>query len=373
MSTETTNKKIKIDNGTTFGRTYTDKAVDELLKNVGGGGSGSGLRIVEPTNYVKDTSGKYFSATGELPIDLPKFFILKVDTSMGASSESDKYSYFYFAFVDGRYISSSLDYVTIFNANAIMDDSGTKYNLQVYEVPDSSFDTVLVEGEDGTLPLPSNQITETALNVDLFGLLQKYALLFKAGNFERIPLFHDVTGVTDNLSYTSNIQHNADFSKFWIYYTDYKSDTEKVYIKYKDLTFKYGTLRLKNITSNSNSYTIELSFFDYIYDVIINGANKLMGTSLTRDTFPSFLKNNITPQLFTTLITNIIDVHRKGALMPYFDVTIIDQINNGIFANCSTYIEGIVVFSHGTNNIDLSNITFGDTFTVEYYGSWYGD
>lgn len=34
MSTETTNKKIKIDNGTTFGRTYTDKAVDELLKTV---------------------------------------------------------------------------------------------------------------------------------------------------------------------------------------------------------------------------------------------------------------------------------------------------------------------------------------------------
>lgn len=34
MSKETTNKKIKIDNGTTFGRTYTDKAVDELLKNV---------------------------------------------------------------------------------------------------------------------------------------------------------------------------------------------------------------------------------------------------------------------------------------------------------------------------------------------------
>lgn len=36
MSKETTNKKIKIDNGTTFGKTYTDKAVDELLKNVVG-------------------------------------------------------------------------------------------------------------------------------------------------------------------------------------------------------------------------------------------------------------------------------------------------------------------------------------------------
>lgn len=34
MSTETINKKIKIDNGTTFGRTYTDKAVDERLQGL---------------------------------------------------------------------------------------------------------------------------------------------------------------------------------------------------------------------------------------------------------------------------------------------------------------------------------------------------
>lgn len=34
MSAETTNKKIKIDNGTTFGRTYTDKAVDERLQGL---------------------------------------------------------------------------------------------------------------------------------------------------------------------------------------------------------------------------------------------------------------------------------------------------------------------------------------------------
>lgn len=40
MSTETTNKKIKIDNGTTFGRTYTDKAVDEMLQSVGGSAVG---------------------------------------------------------------------------------------------------------------------------------------------------------------------------------------------------------------------------------------------------------------------------------------------------------------------------------------------
>ena len=74
MSTETTNKKIKIDNGTTFGRTYTDKAVDELLKNVGGvieltGESGTiaFAQLVKiddnPQNFVFKYNGKILSFT----------------------------------------------------------------------------------------------------------------------------------------------------------------------------------------------------------------------------------------------------------------------------------------------------------------------
>ena len=57
MSTETTNKKIKIDNGTTFGRTYTDKAVDEMLKNAGGGKSvPPTIDLIDfKTNKVKTT------------------------------------------------------------------------------------------------------------------------------------------------------------------------------------------------------------------------------------------------------------------------------------------------------------------------------
>lgn len=35
MSTETTHKKIEINDGTTYGNVYTDKAVDELLKGIG--------------------------------------------------------------------------------------------------------------------------------------------------------------------------------------------------------------------------------------------------------------------------------------------------------------------------------------------------
>lgn len=47
MSTETTKKKIKIDNGTTFGKTYTDKAVDELISKIDGGG---GVKIIDISN-----------------------------------------------------------------------------------------------------------------------------------------------------------------------------------------------------------------------------------------------------------------------------------------------------------------------------------
>lgn len=57
MSTETTNKKIKIDNGTTFGRTYTDKAVDELLKNIGGGSGGGSSVLKKDGTFVGDYEG----------------------------------------------------------------------------------------------------------------------------------------------------------------------------------------------------------------------------------------------------------------------------------------------------------------------------
>ena len=58
MSTETTNKKIKPDNGTTFGRTYTDKAVDELLKGVGGNKIGT-LNIYSTANQSGDSLFEY--------------------------------------------------------------------------------------------------------------------------------------------------------------------------------------------------------------------------------------------------------------------------------------------------------------------------
>lgn len=73
MSTETTNKKIKIDNGTTFGRTYTDKAVDaklptdliasanKLSLGVGNAPLGSGVNL---SGFTYDEATKTLKASG---------------------------------------------------------------------------------------------------------------------------------------------------------------------------------------------------------------------------------------------------------------------------------------------------------------------
>ena len=73
MSTETTNKKIKIDNGTTFGKTYTDKAIDaklptdliasanKLSLGVGNAPLGSGVNL---SGFTYDEATKTLKAGG---------------------------------------------------------------------------------------------------------------------------------------------------------------------------------------------------------------------------------------------------------------------------------------------------------------------
>lgn len=73
MSTETTNKKIKIDNGTTFGRTYTDKAIDaklptdliatanKLSLGVGNAPLGNGVNL---SGFTYDEATKTLKASG---------------------------------------------------------------------------------------------------------------------------------------------------------------------------------------------------------------------------------------------------------------------------------------------------------------------
>lgn len=60
MSTETTKKKIKIDNGTEFARVYTDKEVDSKLTN-------KQDTLVSGTN-IKTLNGQSILGSGDLPV-----------------------------------------------------------------------------------------------------------------------------------------------------------------------------------------------------------------------------------------------------------------------------------------------------------------
>ena len=79
MSTETTNKKIEIDDGTTFGRVYTDKAVDELLKNRNlieiNGSSFTGEIKLDSTNLIKLDDSHYMVGVvaWKAGVEYPKF------------------------------------------------------------------------------------------------------------------------------------------------------------------------------------------------------------------------------------------------------------------------------------------------------------
>lgn len=96
MSTETTNKKIKIDNGTTFGKTYTDKAIDaklptdliasakKLSLGVGATALGNGVNL---DGFTYDEATKTLKASGGEV--LPKLIVTVNETEDGSSASID--------------------------------------------------------------------------------------------------------------------------------------------------------------------------------------------------------------------------------------------------------------------------------------------
>ena len=102
MSTETSNEKIKIDNGTTFGKTYTDKAIDEKLANISGSslyvhnlrliagnnntrlyfsalsGSNLGIDYIDGLNNLLGTTPRSISCSGVLELNGQFFNIMAI-------------------------------------------------------------------------------------------------------------------------------------------------------------------------------------------------------------------------------------------------------------------------------------------------------
>lgn len=99
MSTETTNKKIKIDNGTTFGKTYTDKAIDaklptdliatakKLSLGVGNTALGNGVNL---DGFAYDEATKTLKASGGGGSVSPTLRLLDMETGQSRTSITEE-------------------------------------------------------------------------------------------------------------------------------------------------------------------------------------------------------------------------------------------------------------------------------------------
>lgn len=158
MSTETTNKKIKIDNGTTFGRTYTDKAIDaklptdliatanKLSLGVGNAPLGNGVNldgftydegtktlkvsggesipVVEGTGSTTKTDGAY--ATYTIPEAQTSCFIFKCDLGTAFISYNNVFgTYNGYLDAEGSVTDGSLK----LNSLIVLSGSGTTINI----------------------------------------------------------------------------------------------------------------------------------------------------------------------------------------------------------------------------------------------------
>lgn len=129
MSTETTNKKIKIDNGTTFGKVYTDKAVDELLKNMGGSESVEDLPVVElteETTSVTDetirekilenvNNNKYLICKLKMTLLVPIEILITRDTKITSNDNTINTTYSVISNLDLGIVSSTVNFILIIN------------------------------------------------------------------------------------------------------------------------------------------------------------------------------------------------------------------------------------------------------------------
>ena len=133
-------------------------------------------------------------------------------------------------------------------------------------------------------------------------------------------------------------------------------------------------MKLNNTKVGENKYSLHIYLLDYLYDAIINEASNMFGTTLTRDTFPNFIKTNITSELFIQLITKIIEMNQSLCTIPYLSFDIQQTLpTESYIYNCSLIKEGIVGFVCGTNEIMLDNTTFEDDFSLVYNSSFYGN
>ena len=209
MSTETTNKKIKIDNGTTFGKTYTDKAIDaklptdliasanKLSLGVGSIALGNGINLNgftydEATKTLKASGGESIpivdgTVTGQSGTSLNQIINVSIPQAQNKNfilhlSDMNLYALInyvggsYNATIDDEYNTDSLIHTII-----IVYGIGTSITINSISITNNYFINGTKNGDKITIELPSSpfycQIIDN--NENLYGM---YQMQFNANN-----------------------------------------------------------------------------------------------------------------------------------------------------------------------------------------------
>lgn len=230
MSTETTKKKIKIDNGTNFARAYTDKAIDAKLPTdlkatatnlsllagatkIGSGINLSGFEYDEETKTLKASGGSGASVSPCLNLMDPETQGVRTSITEEEKNNLDKGLYNSVIYYDP---SSPIDKIsTIFpqTATSINGMFGfSKYNLSVDEttqkftVSSSSsyiLDISMEKNEDGTYPISIQKQEELEAtfggggggSADTSTMTEKNVVIVEADATEDMPFIQKYHGI----------------------------------------------------------------------------------------------------------------------------------------------------------------------------------
>lgn len=242
MSTETTKKKIKIDNGTNFARAYTDKAIDAKLPTdlkatatnlsllAGSTKIGSGINL---SGFEYDEETKTLKASGGGASVSPCLNLMDLNTNSVRTSITEEEllnledglynSVLYFDESAGPFASASMAFPEPLTAQVGTNPGFSIFNLTVDEathkatITGSSMYDINVgfhKNEDGTYPISIQKMDEATFagggSADASATTEKNVVIVEADAEENIPLiqkYHGIYGLYRILDGSITISH----------------------------------------------------------------------------------------------------------------------------------------------------------------------
>lgn len=246
MSTETTKKKIKIDNGTNFARAYTDKAIDAKLPTdlkatatslsllagatkIGSGINLSGFEYDDVTKTLKAMGGSGASVSPCLNLLSPDTQSVRTSITEEEKNNLEKGLYNSVLYFDAS--AGPFGFIsTFFPEPLTLIDRNIKFSIFNFTA-DEATETITITGssvysiiidvpnknEDGTYPIYIRKIDEASFgggggggSADTSTMAEKNVVIVEADAEENIPLiqkYHGIYGLYRILDGSITISH----------------------------------------------------------------------------------------------------------------------------------------------------------------------